>query len=201
MPRSFLATPPQAWVGGEVSMMVKVLRRQACGVVLGITKLAPRQGCWGGLNDGQEHSQLGIKTLGLFCRVLNCHFSEQDVFCYVGCWDASWRKFSGRVSEAICLSYEVKIVEIIFYSKFFIQSFLLMIWFFVLVIEKETKIYIFALVNESLITKKHFWINRKHTTLKRELWNRLPRTLMKRYSFCSISIAFSLCNVLNNLLL
>jgi hypothetical protein len=31
------------------------------------------------------------------------------------------------VSEAICLSYEVKIVQIIFYSEFSIQTFLLMI--------------------------------------------------------------------------
>jgi hypothetical protein len=31
------------------------------------------------------------------------------------------------VSEAICLSYEVKIVQIIFYFKLLIQTFLLMI--------------------------------------------------------------------------
>jgi hypothetical protein len=32
-----------------------------------------------------------------------------------------------EVSEAICLSYDLKIVQIIFYVKFFIQIFLLMI--------------------------------------------------------------------------
>jgi hypothetical protein len=101
----------------------------------------------------------------------------------------------------ICLSYEVKIVQIIFYSKFLIQTFLLVIWFLLLVVEKKIKIYLFTLVDESLIVRKCSWINKKHTTLKKELWNRLLGTFRRRYSFYSISIAFNLCNILNRPLL
>jgi hypothetical protein len=99
------------------------------------------------------------------------------------------------------LSYEVKIVQIIFYSEFSIQTFLLMIWFLLFVVERKTRIYLFALIDESLIVRKCSWINKKHTTLKKELWNRLPGTLRRRYSFYSISIAFNLCNILNRPLL
>jgi hypothetical protein len=86
-------------------------------------------------------------------------------------------------------------VQRIFYSKFSIQTFLLMIWFLLLVVERKTRIYLFTLVDESLIVRKCSWINKKHTTLKRELWNRLSRALKRKYSFCSISVAFNLCNI------
>jgi hypothetical protein len=48
-----------------------------------------------------------------------------------------------EVSEAICLNYDLKIVQIIFYVKFFIQNFLLMIWFFILVVKRNHNIFIF----------------------------------------------------------
>ncbi len=35
----------------------------------------------------------------------------------------------------------------------------------------------------------------KHTILKRKLWNRLPRTLKKRYNCYSILVIFNLCNI------
>ncbi len=37
--------------------------------------------------------------------------------------------------------------------------------------------------------------NRKHTILKRKLWNWLPRTLKMRYNYYSISVVFNLCNI------
>lgn len=54
----------------------------------------------------------------------------------------------------------------IFYLEF-MQSFLLVILFLVLVVERETRIQLFALVDKSLIARKCSWINRKHTTLKK----------------------------------
>ncbi len=100
-----------------------------------------------------------------------------------------------EVNEAICLSYDLKIVQKIFYVKFLIQFFLLMIWFFFLVVERQTIIYLFALKDESLIVMKCSWINKKHTTLKKELWNRLLGMLRRRYCLYSILVVFSLCDI------
>jgi hypothetical protein len=58
-----------------------------------------------------------------------------------------------KVSGVICLNCEVKIVQRIFYLEF-LQSFLLMILFLVLVVERETRIQLFALVDKSLIARK-----------------------------------------------
>jgi hypothetical protein len=58
-----------------------------------------------------------------------------------------------KVSGTICLSCEVTIAQKIFYFEF-MQSFLFMILFLVLVVERETRIQLFALVDKSLIERK-----------------------------------------------
>jgi hypothetical protein len=103
------------------------------GGTLTITKIPSPNMNWGGLNNGQDHSLLGVTTLCLFCKVLHVIFLSKILLVMQGV--ETFRNFilDGEesfvqvVSEVICLSYEVKIVQIIFYSKFLIQTFLLVI--------------------------------------------------------------------------
>jgi hypothetical protein len=98
-----------------------------------IVKLAPKQGCQGGFGDGQDCSMPDIMTLVSFVGFSIIIFLNKIILVMQGARTPhnfildGKESFVEEVSETICLSYEIKIVQRIFYSKFSIQTFLLMI--------------------------------------------------------------------------
>jgi hypothetical protein len=71
-----------------------------------------------------------------------------------------------EVSETKCLCDQLKIERIIF-LVFLIKSFLLLIWFLLLSIKRETRLFFFTLEDESMLVKMFLNKQETHNTKKR----------------------------------